>query len=115
MSDFVTIAGRPYPVQIQGAVENEREYAGERVRAFSNVLISSKDPLSRKRSWAFVLGPIARAAYDLLHADVDGDASVLCGGDAIGADVACFVDVTGQYTRDRLAHQMVAAVTIHEI
>lgn len=113
---FLSIAGRDYLVQAQGAGIGERVYVGERVRAFANNLISSRDPLASKRQWSFVLGPMPRASYDLLDDDTMGDAVVAVGGDAIGAaPVDCMVTVTGAHTRDGLGHQMIATVSVEEV
>lgn len=114
---FLTIAGTSYPVQTQSAQENESEYVGEKVRAFANNLRSTRLATSKKRSWAFVLGPFSRATYNALRAATDGDVAVNISGDALdGAVVSSIVSVaSGQYLRDALGFLMVAQVTIEEV
>jgi hypothetical protein len=117
MTDFLTIATVPYPVQVGGASENEPVLRGEMTRSFSNKGRSTRDPLSIKRVWGFTLGPITDTAYNALVTATRGDIKVNCNGAALGSvNVPCFVEVTsGQYVRDGTGYMRVANVILYEV
>jgi hypothetical protein len=114
MTDFLTIAGTPYPVQTGGATRAASQFTGEKARAFNNALLSTRG--QEKRQWSFVIGPVSIAADAALRAAVANDAVVPVNGDAIGGAVNSMVEVTeGGYTPNALSHMRVVHVLIDEV
>jgi hypothetical protein len=116
MTDFLTINGHPYLVQVQGSpAENAPDYTGSRERAFDNSLRSTR--AHPKRVFAFVLGPVLADDFDTLIADTRGDQIVPIAGEFLNGAAAfnAMVDVTGDYVQDPVTFQRVAHVTINEV
>lgn len=115
MTDFLTIATRPYPVQTSGgASENEPDFTGSRERAFDNTYRSTR--ANGKRNFTFIVGPISPASYDQLIADTRPDKVVAVAGGFLNGAAAfnAFVDVIGDFVADGTSVLRVAHVTIAE-
>lgn len=111
---FLSIGANTYSVQTQNAQETAATYVGEKVRSFNNTLRSTRR--TKKRQWSFVLGPMAKAAYDTLLTALANDTVVNISGSAVnGASIAVMGDAVGQYIPDGVNFQMTATVTLDEV